>query len=361
MKLTLNRLNQGPGTNIYTGKITVGQLLAHYKIDYFNKTKNPRGYQRNPDKSRCKKFALFVRSQLMSEKPLAIPTSILLSSRKKLAGADTADGRFVAEIADGDFLYVVDGQHRTEGFKYALNDLGLNQLENYELSFVLTESMDLQDEVNQFLSINTYMRKVKTDLANQLLLQWNEKVPDDKKYDIYATRLTDMLASGEIKSPWSGRLKHANSTKEDGGAYWNTVLSFTNSLKPILTSQTISGLKEERVAEQLGYFWSAVELVMPKVFSDKAKDYLVIKNNGFVSLHRVFVFAYSHLRYSREIKQPTVADYVKVLKVADSAFSDEFWNRENDDGAVGYGGGFGGYARLAEAIIDELKSGGIES
>lgn len=361
MKLTLNKLNQGPGTQVFSGRIKVSELLKHYKIDYFHETKNPDGYQRNPDKSRCKRFAQFVKTQIGSGRPLMIPTSILLSSRKKLNGSPSQGGLFIAEIDDQEHLYVVDGQHRTEGFKYAINDLGLNQLEDYELSFVLIECMDLKEEVNQFLSINTYMRKVKTDLANKLITKWSDKIPDNQKHAVYATKVTDMLASGRFPSPWEGRLKPANATKEDGQDYWNTVLSFTNSLKPILSAQAISGLKEERVAEQLGHFWSAVGQLMPQVFSENCSEYLAIKNNGFVSLHRVFVFVYSHLRYHREIKQPTANDYKSVLKVADSAFNHEYWRRDNEDGAGSYGGGFSGYAKLADAIIDELKNSGIES
>jgi len=363
MKLLLQKVNQGDNSSVYAGRIRVGDLIRQYKIDYYDKEQNPEGYQRNPDSLRYKNFANYIKGQVNSGKSVMIPTSILISSRKKLNLKPEPDGQLVSAVfGPDDFLYVVDGQHRTEGFKYALTVLGLTQVEDFELPFVLIECMQRRDEIEQFLSINTTMKKVKVDLANQLIINLDGKVPDKQKHAILATKISNLLAEGVYPSPWRGKLKPANSigAKAKGIVYWNTVLSFHNSLKPIVGAQVISGLNEERVAEQLGKFWSAVAELMPEAFSSSYKKYLITKNNGFVSLHRVFLPVYSYLRYNKEVKNPQVGDYRAVLaSAADGALNSEFWIR-GGEGAAQFGGGFSGFSRLAEQIIDDLKAGGIK-
>ena len=99
---------------------------------------------------------------------------------------------------------------------------------------------------------------------------------------------------------------------------------------------------------------------MPEAFSASHSKYLVTKNNGFVSLHRVFAKVYKYLRYKQEIRHPLVKDYKKVLTHAkESVFDSEYWLRAGD-GAASFGGGFGGYAKLADAIIDDLKNAGVD-
>jgi DGQHR domain-containing protein len=362
MKLLLQKVEQGSKTAVYTGRIRVGDLIGRYKIDYYDKTENPDGYQRNPDMKRCISFANFIRAQLKAGAPLVIPTSILASTRSDLLITPAKDGVSVmAELSHGEFLYIVDGQHRTEAFKYAVQELGLGELEDFELPIVLIEGMELKDEIQQFLSINTNMRKVKVDLANQLLINLGAKVPEGRKQAVFATEISNLLADGEFDSPWNDKLKPANAiTKGKKKVYWNTVLSFHNSLKPILNAQAISGLGERKIAEQLGYFWTAISELMPEAFSSSYSRYLVTKNNGFVSLHRVFVTVYSYLRYEKEIRQPKASDYKNVLiKAEDTVFNSEYWLR-GEDGAAAFGGGFGGYSKLAENIIEELKNAGVD-
>jgi hypothetical protein len=156
-----------------------------------------------------------------------------------------------------------------------------------------------------------------------------------------------------------GKLRPANAASNPS-AYWNTVLSFHNSLKPILGLDSLDGLGEKKIAEQLGAFWAAVAALMPEVFSASHSKYLVTKNNGFVSLHRVFAKIYKYLRYKQEIRHPSVKDYKKVLSLAkETVFDADFWLRTGD-GAASFGGGFGGYSKLANAITEELANAGVD-
>lgn len=360
MKLLLQKVNQGSGASVYAGRIRVGDLISNYKIDHYDKARSPQGYQRLPDKKRCISFALFIKAQYSAGAPLVFPTSILASTRKKMRLTALADGiTFLAELNSGEFLYIVDGQHRTEAFKYAVQDLGIGDLEDFELPFVVIDGMELKDEVNQFLAINTNMKTVKVDLANQLLINLGVKVPEKKKIAILATKIANLLQEGDYASPWMGKLRPANAPSNPT-AYWNTVLSFHNSLKPILRYDSLDGLGERKIAEQLGAFWTAVSALMPEAFSASHSKYLVTKNNGFVSLHRVFAKVYKYLRYKQEIRHPSVKDYKKLLSQAkDTVFDADYWLRAGD-GAASFGGGFGGYSKLADSIIEELTNAGVD-
>ena len=360
MKLLLQKVDQGSGTSVYAGRIRVGDLISSYKIDHYDKAKNPQGYQRLPDKKRCISFALFIKAQYEAGAPLVFPTSILASTRKKMHLSALANGAtFSAELNSSEFLFIVDGQHRTEAFKYAIQNLGMGELEDFELPIVVIDGMELEDEVNQFLAINTNMKTVKVDLANQLLINLGVKVPEKKKIAILATRITNHLQEGDYPSPWMGKLRPPNAPSNPS-AYWNTVLSFHNSLKPILGLDSLDGLGEKKIAEQLGAFWAAVSALMPDAFSSTHSKYLVTKNNGFVSLHRVFAKVYKYLRYKKEIRHPTIKDYKKVLSHAkETVFDTEYWLRAGD-GAASFGGGFGGYSKLASTIIEELTNAGVD-
>jgi hypothetical protein len=235
----------------------------------------------------------------------------------------------------------------------------MGELEDFELPIVVIDGMKLEDEVNQFLAINTNMKTVKVDLANQLLINLGVKVPEKKKIAILATKIANHLQEGDYASPWMGKLRPANAASNPS-AYWNTVLSFHNSLKPILGLDSLDGLGEKKIAEQLGAFWAAVAALMPEVFSASHSKYLVTKNNGFVSLHRVFAKIYKYLRYKQEIRHPSVKDYKKVLSLAkETVFDADFWLRTGD-GAASFGGGFGGYSKLANAITEELANAGVD-
>jgi DGQHR domain-containing protein len=360
MKLLLQKVNQGSGASVYAGRIRVGDLIGSYKIDHYDKANSPQGYQRLPDKKRCISFALFIKAQYDAGAPLVFPTSILASTRKKMHLTALADRiTFSAELNSRDFLFIVDGQHRTEAFKYAVQNLGMGELEDFELPIVVIDGMKLEDEVNQFLAINTNMKTVKVDLANQLLINLGVKVPEKKKIAILATKIANHLQEGDYASPWMGKLRPANAASNPS-AYWNTVLSFHNSLKPILGLDSLDGLGEKKIAEQLGAFWAAVAALMPEVFSASHSKYLVTKNNGFVSLHRVFAKIYKYLRYKQEIRHPSVKDYKKVLSLAkETVFDADFWLRTGD-GAASFGGGFGGYSKLANAITEELANAGVD-
>jgi DGQHR domain-containing protein len=360
MILKLIKINQGAEGAIYAGKIAVDQLISSFKIDVFNQQTNPNGYQRELDEKRARKFATYLKEELAEGRQPTIPTGILLSYRKQITGTQTDYG-IEAVFSDSDKLYVVDGQHRTNGFKIAIEDFGLNQLLKYELPVVIFENTKMVNEVKQFLLINNTMKKVRTDLARELMIKLNRsggfEIPESEDDAIKATNITKMVNS-IIGSPWKSQLSGPGDTKEAN--YLNTQLSFANSIKAtVLKDAATKRMSAETAAKELVKYWAAWEKLIPEAFAD-SKKYLLTKNNGFVSLHTVFSFIYSHLKHVKGINEPTVEQYRKVIEEAGDAATADFWERENGD-AGQFGGGYGGFKNLAEHIIGELSENGIEA
>ena len=358
MNILLQKVNQGPTGSIFAGKMTVKQLISSYKIDVYDPKSNPTGYQRTLDEKRARKFATFLRTELEAGKTPIIPTAILLSYRKNITGTPTASG-IDAIFPNGDPLYVVDGQHRTNGYRIAIEEYGLHDLLNYEVPVVIFENADLKDEIRQFLLINNTIKKVKTDLArdlyNRLDRDGSHSLPVEMTDEVKAHNIARFVTENKF-SPWKGKLSGPN---EKGPEFWNTQMSFANSIKTLINSDSVKRMPADQFAKELVKFWAAVEKLMPKSFTE-AKSYLITKNNGFVALNRVFTRVYSHLKYSKNNPDPSIEDYRKILEEAGEFMETEFWERGNEDGASGFGGGYGGFTNLAEAICDELQNNGID-
>jgi len=361
MILKLIKITQGTDGAIYSGKITVAQLLASYKIDVFSPN-NQMGYQRELDEKRARKFASFLKEEISEGRKPAIPTSILLSYRKKITGTNTDYG-IEAVFNDDDRLYIVDGQHRTNGFKFAIEQYGLNDLLKFELPIVIFENPVLVNEVKQFLLINNNMKKVRTDLARELMIKLKRTggmdIPENEKDAITATNITKLLNSS-ANSPWVHKLSGPGDSAD--GHYLNTQLSMANSIKAtVLKHPATNRMSAETLCRELSKYWTAWEKLMPEAFDHETyKNYLITKNNGFVTLHHVFSHIYSHLKHVKGINEPTVEDYQKIIKKAGDVSELEYWEREDGDAKL-FGGGFGGFKNFAKDIIDKLIDNGIES
>lgn len=361
MILKLIKINQSPDGAIYAGKISIAQLISCYKIDVFNQTSNPTGYQRELEEKRARKFAAYLKEEVSEGREPTIPTSILLSYRKKITGTKTDYG-IDAVFSDDDRLYIVDGQHRTNGFKFAIEQYGLNQLLSFELPIVIFENTKLVNEVKQFLLINNNMKKVRTDLARELIIKLNRsgdmEIPVGEDDAIKATNISKAINS-TYSSPWRGKLSGPGDPKE--GNYLNTQLSFANSIKAtVLKDAATRRMTAETAAKELSKYWSAWAKIAPDAFADETySKYLLSKNNGFVTLHHVFSYVYSHLKHVKGINEPTVEDYKKVLEKASEVADIDFWDRENGD-AANFGGGYGGFKNLADYITGEFAQNGVE-
>lgn len=348
------------GTKMFTGVIKVGDVLQISRVDVWRKVEEDEteiGYQRQPEPARASKVANFLKN---SKKPL-MPTSVLLSHRGSLEGIEEHNGYAVINLPEDVTLWIVDGQHRIYGFKRAIEELQLERLKDYELPFVLMESHNMAEEADQFRIINETMKKVRTDLARRILayrvaalgFQAKKEVREaGRMWEVSAANIISELVKDE-SSPWFNRVQPPNSKKQSK----HTVreLSFSTSLKPILTIWPYKSWTPDKLSKVLMNYWKAWQALVPTAFDD-ANNYVLMKTPGVFSLHLLFRHVMEVLR-SREINDPDVDDFKDILAELGEFASDEYWNNENSAGAA-MAGSMKGFAVLADMMEEELKNVG---
>ena len=193
-------------------------------------------------------------------------------------------GILVLEVPDeGNWLSVTDGGTRLLGIENALirNDIG----EGTKFDVRIFVNLSLPQEIAQFLLINDYQKKVRTDLGLrvvQRILDEGKLSPDELKvlqtvvpetdsWKFGASRIAGRMNS-DSDSPWQGRIQMPGTP-----ANCTTLQSFFTSLSEILSDKDITAqLKDmadkgeilsdetEFVISVLKNFWNAIAEVNGK-------------------------------------------------------------------------------------------------
>ena len=146
-------------------------------------------------------------------------------------------------------------------------------------------NLTLPEEVAQFLLINDYQKKVRTDLGLRVVQRLLDEgklssdeikalqtvVPDTAAWGFEASRIAGEM-NVAMDSPWRNRIQMPGETPRS-----TTLQSFFTSLAPILTDEDISAQvsqmvntgelnvdRTEFIVQMLKNFWSAVVEVNPK-------------------------------------------------------------------------------------------------
>lgn len=343
------------GTQMYLGVMKVGDLLKISKVDVWRQENgNDTGYQRAPEPARTGKVARFLKS---NSTPL-MPTSILLSYRGEIMNKENHNDTMTIDIPEDVTLWIVDGQHRLYGFEKAIEEFNLGRFKDYELPVVIVEFPTIEEEANQFRIINETMKKVRTDLARRILsiratelIGRRELRMSGRLWEASAVEILKILTSNE--SPWSERIQAPNERKQPSHVIRE--LSFSTSLKPILTEYPCRNWSPERIANTLIEFWSAWQKMTPEAF-ESPQDYVIMKTPGVFSLHRLFQYVMEVFR-ERGISNPTESDFRNILQDLGEYASSAYWSVGNDQGAA-MAGSMKGFSILADAMIEELNLAG---
>ena len=101
-----------------------------------------------------------------------MPTAILLSAR---TAPVVVSQNGTITLNSRKKLALVDGQHRTRGFEYAIREKGLTEYADFEIPVVIMQDMDKVGEMKQFKIVNGEQKSVRTDLVNMILAQLVEQ------------------------------------------------------------------------------------------------------------------------------------------------------------------------------------------
>jgi len=342
---------------MYMGSIKVKDLFNHFKLDVDTQSlkKNKKGYQRKSVLRRSRAFLKYIEKA----KDATSPNSILLNFRGKLPVEQGPDSNVYLNFPEESLLWIVDGQHRLQGLKEGQKN---EEIKNFEIPFVIMNEKDNYLEALQFFIINKTQKGVKSDLAQNFLLQVEKREPDFLKSNLpaqiirnlewnpSAVRVMEKLTERR-DSPWFGKVQLANEPK------LKTVIpqtSFIDSLEPILKDDGFMisiNHKEDILIELLIRYWQAIKEICPKAF-EYPQDYVIQKTVGIFTLHKLFV---KIITLSRDDKNRVTVEYIKnILSQIPSIFNSDYWNSKTGD-AGKVGTNKKSFSFLAKKINEELN------
>jgi DGQHR domain-containing protein len=342
---------------LYVGALRAEDVIRLGRVAEW-KEDSDEGYQRAPESTRISKLATFLKNESV---PL-LPSSVLLSHRgTPLPKTEIGPGLYEIKVPDHEVLWIVDGQHRIKGLELAIQKYGLERFKEFQLPVVLMEFDDITEEAHQFQLINENMKKVNTMLARRLLQMRMEKGGAEARKAIRESRRLWEADSVEVikaltsepGSVWYGKVQPPNERKRPEHVVRE--LSFSTSLRPLLTDDLTRDLTVEKVADYLASFWNAWREMMPEVF-ESPDDYVIQKSPGIFILHQVAKYVL-RLLVSRNVTSPTVEDIRLILEDAGEAAQPEYWRTGNTEGAA-LAGSMGGFKMVADIIIETLQDNG---
>jgi len=356
MKLKVIRIIQN-NKKMYMGSIAVGDLLGHFNllVDTQSLKTNKKGYQRKSVLRRARAFLKYVEKV----KDATSPTSVLLNFRGELPIEQEGDSNFYLNFQEKSDLWIVDGQHRLRGLEEGQKNI---EIKNFEVPFIIMNEKDNYFEALQFFIINRTQKGVKSDLAQNFLLQVEKREPDflrsnlppqiirNLEWNPGAVRVMEKLTERR-DSPWFNKVQLANEPK------LKTVIpqtSFIDSLEPIFKDDSFMisiNHKEDILIELLIRYWQAIKELCLNAF-EYPQDSVIQKTVGIFTLHKLFV---KIITLSREENNKVTVESIKnILSQIPDIFNSDYWNSK-----TGYAGKIGtnkkSFSFLAKIINDELN------
>ena len=302
MQLKAFSIVQETGRNkfrIYIAAMPASQLIERCTIDRWT-TKNVEGYQRLPDERRLSEGAKGSAVRYLMREMGCFPTSILLNVRGNLIFQDESDIGWCSygelTVNDGERLWLIDGQHRIEALKRAIQRNP--DFEKYPVIVSLMQLNSKFDELLLFYIVNQRQRSVPTDLAYRHLQrmfwekgsEWLFEQEGRRGVRLgLATEIVDRLNENE-RSPWRGRITLVSEERRVGQIIRDKPI--IRSIADVMRERVFQGMPISDLAELLIDFWNAVSSVYPEAFKSP-QSYTLLASPGVFALHMLFPSVYS--------------------------------------------------------------------
>ena len=363
------------GYKIYITGIRAEDLEGFTQIDHFDPSLEPdhpkQGYQRREETPRIKKLGNWLRRNLEGGLGVLMPTAILTSTRDSKVDYDATTRTITLHRSKP--LYVVDGQHRKAGLRYAIYEKSLDALRDFEMPLIIVEDLTREEEMEQFAVVNGNQKGVRTDLVNMILTQLAAAKGDsylDEK-DQWKVVVSRTLASlnDSTGGPWEHCIvmpneRSATKAEEDENPELKNrglvrATSFMVSLRPIyeylrqyFDNRSLSS--EDRTAEMtqiVNAFWCAVRRMNPDAFA-KPGDFVLQKTPGIFALHRMCARLLPMMHIAR--RDWDESNFYAMLEPCVDLADPDYWNSETGEAAK-YGS-MKGFAELADLLEESRVS-----
>ena len=303
---TINRSQHFPAivvtqtsTTLYVFKAKASVLFKSLSINRRIEDKDE-GYQRALSVGRVQALTKYI----VSRKP--IPGAIIVSFD---SGRYDIKKKELVVPAGKDIGWIIDGQHRLAGAEQAARENI-----DVELPVVAFVGLGVNEQIQQFITINREAKNVPTSLYLDLLKQ----LPTKKPAEISKERAADIatLLRRDEDSPFFERIVVTTSPRSGQLSLTN----FVRKISPhVVPDKGILGpyLEREQMAVISNYY-SAIRQVFPKEY--RAKDSVFFRTVGFGGVWNVFPTVFSMaLKNYRGFR---VQDVVEILtRIQDFDFS----------------------------------------
>ena len=361
------------GKVLFLTRFTVADLITpgFYRVPKLvvgEKDQKDEGFQRGLDEKRAKKFADYIDEVGVEA---FLPTSLFLAAEKeKEIAHDAAKGAITFETSGSKlrpFFHMVDGQHRAAGLQKAAEQVDKHWLRDFSVPAVIATGLNDNEQMVQFLIVNTTQKKVSANVAQQILAQFTredgvEAMPNLPKIIRNKMGAVDK-ALNLVKhlnrspdSPWQGKILMANQSKE-AGTTTNQSMLVGSLNKCVLVREHQIGLEEDSTkrCKMLTNYWAAVAVQFSP--DGENMDIPLFKTVGIDIFHSASLAVFKHL--VRNGQPFTTENFHECLQSASEFIDDgcadiyapDFWKR---------GGVASGFNRLSSSEYAAALSRAVE-
>ena len=272
MKNVINRpaslIRQG-NLVIFATSLKVSDILIpnFYSIDRLDpENANEKGYQRILNKGRAKKLADYIISG-QDTKDAFLPTSVFMATNKNIE-FDQSNNTINIDINEICPFNIVDGQHRIEGLKMAVEED--DRVLDFEIPVNIAINLSEIEQMCHFLIVNTTQRSVEEGIAQRIRARLTKAMGVDdtpnlpkwilksvqKGEDEKALSYVDYL-NDEKNSPWKDKIKIPNDENSDGSINQK---SFAKAIKKyiLVDDNPIIKLESDKQHKIFLNYWIAI-------------------------------------------------------------------------------------------------------
>lgn len=222
------------------------------------------------------------------------PSAIVLNW---VDGALKETGNCIEVVDKPKVAQIIDGQHRVEGLKQAINEN--EAAKNFEIPVAIYEGLDTPNSARIFISINTEQRPAPKSLVFDLY-----GVTASDLMDPAAIRASDIVSflSSDGQS-YYGWIKLPNQDRQRGGVALSTAVS---AIKPIVDSKGIFeqvGITELEIQKAVfANYFAAIQSSYGVKWNDRSNAFIYASGFiGAIEFFRTHMFDYCKGKGSFEI------------------------------------------------------------
>lgn len=325
---------------VFTSK-TIDWLVNNTYVSVFNPITFV-GYQRQIDESHCQKIVNYLKTESF------LPTAIICA----------CDDSFSEDIN----LRIVDGQHRVKAFEMLKlsEPHRYDEIRNQQIPVIVMVGVQLNTEIQTFITINKTSKKVDTSLAyvlrNQLSAPGENMLMSRAEY--IAVEVARILNDDEKNALWYGRILYEGSVKRSNcyislNAFVKASRVLVNTINQIgfidlnwncyTSIDDVLGIAHN-TADLIHFIWDTVYQRWPELRETTFEEKQILQGSiGFTAITRALIKRIKQGSVSADVIMPFIHQTIMDFSVPYTKWTKngEFSNYSSE----------AGYRLVSEALL----------